>query len=336
MQDVRGDLIQWLRGFYFTVISGSLTAATQVMNRNQSAITYQIQSLENLFGVPLFTRGKGKRALTEEGKYLFVAAKELFNEISKIRDEIGNGLQREAVEIRIAAPNSVIQYYLPKPIADFRLQYPETSFILDGSSSPQQVLDMVQFRKVDFGLACLSTVPNNFERRPLFVSQVVLISPKSGPYSVSTPDLHSLADFPYIAPPLNSNFTQHLRYNFAYFGITMRNQIVSSYADGAKAFVAQGLGIAFLSDFSITEDDRKDLNIIPINAFHPQEYGLVYRKGSASSNVCSDFMKWLEARSSLGQIEKNTPPVAHCPLTYPTRAILAKHERTQANEGEQA
>ncbi len=57
--EFNGDYIQWLRGFYYTVELGSMVKAITVMNRNQSAISYQIQSLENLYGVSLFSNIKG-------------------------------------------------------------------------------------------------------------------------------------------------------------------------------------------------------------------------------------------------------------------------------------
>lgn len=85
LPEFSGDFIQWLRGFYYTATCGSMTAAMKKMNRNQSALTYQIKSLEKEFGVKLFTGTKNNRVLTEEGKLLLTRASQIFSSINDLR-----------------------------------------------------------------------------------------------------------------------------------------------------------------------------------------------------------------------------------------------------------
>ena len=46
IEELNGDLLQWLRGFYYVSQTGSIRRAAQMMNRNPSTISYQIRSLE--------------------------------------------------------------------------------------------------------------------------------------------------------------------------------------------------------------------------------------------------------------------------------------------------
>ena len=43
IEEIPGDLLQWLRGFYFVAARGSVTQATLVMGREQPTITRQIK-----------------------------------------------------------------------------------------------------------------------------------------------------------------------------------------------------------------------------------------------------------------------------------------------------
>ena len=71
IDEFSGDFLQWLRGFYYVAKTGSVSLAALEMGRNQPAISHQIKSIENEFGVTLFDRSRGRMALTPEGKKLF-------------------------------------------------------------------------------------------------------------------------------------------------------------------------------------------------------------------------------------------------------------------------
>jgi len=310
LPELNGDFIQWLRGFYNTVKAGSLTAATAVMHRNQSAITYQIQSLENMYGVPLFTGGKGKRELTEEGKFLYTKAIELFSEINSIRSEISQATSVTVGEIRIAAPNPILEHFLPDRISRFRQQCPGASFILEGVDTLQDALQMLATRQVEFAIAYLSGIPDFFETIHLFSTGILLITPKTGPYAFSTPELESLVDIPFIAPHNASSLDTYLRSQLARMGLTMRKEILSSSTGGAKAFVQQGLGISFIRAFSLNEGDQERFNIVPMAPlFKPMPYGIVCRRTMAMPFLCEEFLKCLGEASATGEpLQERQPP----------------------------
>jgi DNA-binding transcriptional LysR family regulator len=67
-QESSGDIFQWLRGFYYVATTGSFSQAAIEMNRSQSALTIQIQKLENEFNIKLFDHSSPKIELTYDGK----------------------------------------------------------------------------------------------------------------------------------------------------------------------------------------------------------------------------------------------------------------------------
>ena len=72
-----------LKIFHAVAETGNFTKATYILNLSQSAISRQIQSLEQELKTQLFERHARGLSLTENGEYLFKTAREV---ISKLRD----------------------------------------------------------------------------------------------------------------------------------------------------------------------------------------------------------------------------------------------------------
>jgi len=76
-----------LKIFHTVAEASSFTKASTILNLSQSAISRQIQSLENNLKVQLFERHARGLVLTENGEYLFNSAHEV---ISKLKDVESN------------------------------------------------------------------------------------------------------------------------------------------------------------------------------------------------------------------------------------------------------
>ena len=72
-----------LKIFHAVAEAGNFTKATHILNLSQSAISRQIQSLEQELNIQLFERHARGLSLTENGEYLFKTAHEV---ISKLKD----------------------------------------------------------------------------------------------------------------------------------------------------------------------------------------------------------------------------------------------------------
>ncbi len=72
-----------LKVFHAVAAAGNFTRATEVLNLSQSAISRQIQSLEQDLKTQLFERHARGLSLTENGEYLYKTAHEV---ISKLKD----------------------------------------------------------------------------------------------------------------------------------------------------------------------------------------------------------------------------------------------------------
>ena len=79
-----------LKIFHAVAEAGSFTNATINLNLSQSAISRQIQSLEQDLKVQLFERHARGLTLTENGEYLFKTAHDVISKLKEVESTLGD------------------------------------------------------------------------------------------------------------------------------------------------------------------------------------------------------------------------------------------------------
>ena len=166
IEEISGDFLQWLRGFYFVAEKGSVKQAAIAMGREQPTISRQIQCLEKL-GVTLFDRSSGRMCITPEGRVLLEEAVALFEDIKRIKGEfLSQELQYEG-RIVISTTHAIIDTILPPYIDRFKTLHPRVLFHFEGSMR-EVIYEKVESTEADFGIAILNRVPKtDRELRPV-------------------------------------------------------------------------------------------------------------------------------------------------------------------------
>ncbi|MGI6853500.1 LysR family transcriptional regulator [Mesorhizobium sp. 1B3] len=140
-----------MRYFQSVVQHGSIRAASEALLINQSAISRQIQSLEDEYEVSLLERHARGIRLTPAGELLFNTLREMEFAAERAKSEINalQGLKRG--HIKIHTIESMIHHVLPSVIEKFHDQFPGVNFeiILAGSDA---VVTAVRNGETDFGL----------------------------------------------------------------------------------------------------------------------------------------------------------------------------------------
>jgi DNA-binding transcriptional LysR family regulator len=294
--EFNGDYIQWLRGFWRVVQCGNMGVAAQLANRTQSAISHQIKALEDEYGVQLFERHKGRKLrLTNDGKFLFDRTVKLFGMIEQLYEVIGTLPDVLNGDISMSTTFTVVQYYLPRRLEAFQALYPNIKFSITGEASLEDMLDQLRHGKVDMAIVSMENVPPEFQVLPLFSTDATLLSPKEGPYSItSSTRLEEIAKFPYIAAPHNSSMEVFVRRHLARRGIVMSHKDMVSYHEAAKVYTKLGMGITFVDAFAVTAKDHEEINVLPMSAYFPQrDFMILTLRGKEPSSAQNVFLRFL-------------------------------------------
>ncbi len=112
-----------LRTFVFIAEEGSFTRAGQRAGRTQSAVSMQLQRLEQLLGHTMVSRGRGGTVhLTPHGHILLERARELL----ALNDQIWSSFRAPVVQgvVRLGSPDDYALRYLPSILKRFAEAHP--------------------------------------------------------------------------------------------------------------------------------------------------------------------------------------------------------------------
>ncbi|HZT62508.1 MAG TPA: transcriptional regulator GcvA [Burkholderiales bacterium] len=125
-----------LKGFEAAARNLSFTKAAAELFVTQSAVSRQIQTLEEQLGVALFRRSHRELRLTEEGQTLYKTASEV---LRLLRDVAGRLGARQAGMLTVTTTVSFAALWLVPRLNDFRRQYPGIDMRLAATNEIQDL-----------------------------------------------------------------------------------------------------------------------------------------------------------------------------------------------------
>ena len=114
-----------LKIFHAVAEAGSFTNATTVLNISQSAISRQIQSLEQDLKVQLFERHARGLTLTDNGEYVYKTAHEVISKLKEVETSLGDQKNKPSGKLTITTVRSFGTHWLTPRIQEFMNLNPE-------------------------------------------------------------------------------------------------------------------------------------------------------------------------------------------------------------------
>ena len=114
-----------LKIFYAVAEAGSFTSATVVLNISQSAISRQIQSLEEDLNVKLFERHARGLTLTENGEYVYKTAREVIGKLKEVERSLDDKKNKPTGKLTVSTVVSFGTTWLTPRIQEFMKMHPE-------------------------------------------------------------------------------------------------------------------------------------------------------------------------------------------------------------------
>jgi DNA-binding transcriptional LysR family regulator len=245
-----------LRYFMAVARCGSIREAAEELHVAQSALSRQIQKLEDELGAPLFQRHSRGVELTSAGEILLGYAQTSLRQVERVRSEVDalKGLRRGVVHVY--AIESMVPHLLPQVIARFNRRHPGIQFeiSIDGSD---RVLTAVREGRTDIGLTFhppadpeLATVIK--VRAPL-VAVMSAQHPLAGRTSVS---IAECAAYPIAAPMRTTGSGTLIDLACKAVGVHFKPVLEVNSIPLRVAFLRDGNGITFLPRLSAWDSLR--------------------------------------------------------------------------------
>ena len=164
-----------LKIFHAVAEAGNFTKATYILNLSQSAISRQIQSLEQELKTQLFERHARGLSLTENGEYLFKTAHEVISKLKDVESTLADKKNKPSGKLTITTVVSFGTTWLTPRIQEFMKLNPEieVELIFDDKE-----LDL-STRQADIGIFMRRPKQLNYIQKKLIdINYHIYASPK--------------------------------------------------------------------------------------------------------------------------------------------------------------
>jgi DNA-binding transcriptional LysR family regulator len=119
-----------LRVFHAVAEAGSFTHAGDTLNLSQSAVSRQIQALEEALNAPLFHRHARGLILTEQGETLNRTVREVFSKLAMTEAQLTESRERAAGRLKLTTTTGFGSAWLAPRLARFLDAHPEVTLTL--------------------------------------------------------------------------------------------------------------------------------------------------------------------------------------------------------------
>jgi DNA-binding transcriptional LysR family regulator len=139
--------------FHLVAKNRSFTKAAEIAGLTQSAITRQIQGMENSLGVELLERTTRSVRMTEAGKFLFGESAQLLGNVEHSLQRLREEFAGAKKQVRVGVSRSVALAYLPGFFHANLKRSPEIACHLSHQSS-KDILSGLEANELDLGVLC--------------------------------------------------------------------------------------------------------------------------------------------------------------------------------------
>ncbi len=263
------------------VESQNLSRTAEEFGISQPAVTKQIQSLEDFYGVLLLERSGRRLKTTEAGETLYHNAREII----KVADKTDKAMQEVADSHKgslcLGASTIPGQYILPNLIKEFKERFPNIAISIDIADS-EKIFTRVAEREIDVGVVGAWVNNRKVEGFKLLDDDLLVVVPSSHPLAkYRSIDVNHLLSERWIFREKGSGTRRAIEELLASRDIRKEDLNIYIEAGSTEAVIASvesGMGISIVSKLAVAGiSPRRGLKTIPIaNAGAPRSFYVIY------------------------------------------------------------
>jgi DNA-binding transcriptional LysR family regulator len=295
--------LAYLRTYMEVIKLGSFSEAARKLSISQPAVSFQINKLERDLGIRLIDRSQKSITMTDAGKRFLSFAElvereqaDLEHDIDRIREEVTGNI--------IIASSTIPGEVLLLPIlSEFKALHPATSAQVEVSDS-LGVISRVQGGDYDVGFCGIAPEGKELDYFKFAEDEIVLIVFPEHPFArrkeISFPELDGES---LIYREETSGTQGSLKSLLASAGLDLDKwppTLVLGTTQSVVSAVEIRMGIAFVSNLAIEKSLALGLvKVVAIQGLKlSRDFFCVYRKERVVSRLLTDFIAFVQARTS--------------------------------------
>ncbi|MHC1719174.1 MAG: LysR substrate-binding domain-containing protein [Clostridiaceae bacterium] len=290
--------IESLKYFYEVSTLKSISKAANNSHISQSALSQQIQKLEDYLNCRLLQRSNKGVEITEQGKLAIKYIENIIKNYDKMLEEISNFNNKDS-GITIEACCPMATYALPCTLYDMKKKFPNHNYRM--STNVSSVIEQNVVNGI-FDIGFIHGKPQDETLSYYDISDDKLVLVANNECNIKT-DItgRELLKYPLIIlddrlmVELQDKLGEYLKsWNHQFNDINVLFRLDS--AEAVKATVMKGYGISFLPYMSVKKElYKKELKLVNVEDFDiTYKVYLVHRKDEYMDNAVAEFIKFFK------------------------------------------
>ncbi len=281
--------------FYHVAATLSFSEASKQLFISQSAVSQSVKVLEKKLNQTLFIRSTKKVQLTPEGEILLKHIEPAINLIQKGENQLLEANTLNGGQLRIGASDTICRYYLVPYLNRFHKAYPNVHIKVTNQTSIE-CAHLLENGQVDF-------IITNYPNSGLLSSQkirvinefadVFVANQEYFPLKGTTVNLQKLQTYPILMLDRKSTTSEFLHHMFQKEQLDLVPEIELSSNDLLIDLARIGLGIAFVPDFCIPNNDRDLFQVKLTEKLPTRQMVVAYNENIPVSQASRQFMDML-------------------------------------------
>ncbi|MCD2167286.1 LysR family transcriptional regulator [Comamonas koreensis] len=249
-----------LQAFVAVVDTGSITAASELLDQTVSATSRTLGRLEEKLQTTLLRRTTRRLELTEEGSAFLQRARAILVSVDEAEELMAARRVRPAGRLRVDAATPFMLHVLVPLVDSFRATYPEVELELH---SHEGIVDLIEKRSdVAFRIGALKD--SSMHARPVGISRIrVLASPAYLARHGTPTDIQQLAQHVLLGFTQPDSLNEWPLRDTGGELLRIQPAIASSSGETLRHMALAGQGMVCLSDF-MTRADRDSGKLVPL------------------------------------------------------------------------
>jgi LysR family transcriptional regulator, transcriptional activator of the cysJI operon len=274
---------------------------------SQPAVTKQIQSLEDIFGVLLLERSGRKLKPTEAGEILYNHAKEIIKAIEKTERAMEDLAESRRGSLYLGASTIPGQYILPYLIKIYKDKFTNISISMDIADT-EKIFNHVAERELDIGIVGGWINNRKVDGFEWLEDELVVIVPESHRLAgYQEVKLENLRHERWIIREKGSGTRKSVEGLLAAHGI--RKEELNIYMEAGSteavlAMVESGMGISIVSRWAIKRIEERKMKSIRLNEIDAKRYlYVIYPRQKVRRKTVNNFLDYLKSLRDVNQTE---------------------------------
>ena len=233
--------------FHAVMTAGNLTEAARLLNTSQPTVSRELARFEQVLGLKLFERSRGRLHPTVQGLRLFEEVQRSWYGLDRIVSAAESLREFRQGELSIVCLPVFSQSFLPPLLQPFLARYPQVNIQIVPQESPL-LEEWLSAQRHDLGLTETMHTPAGTERMPLLTLNEVCVLPAAHP--LAEKEVLTPADFQgenYISLSRTDSYRQLLDTLFSEHQIKRRMVVETHSAASICTMVKAGVGISIVN-----------------------------------------------------------------------------------------